>query len=963
MDPQKPPPRHLLRHAGFMQALARSLTRDSHRAEDLAQDAWLSILRRPPRHQLNLRGWLSTVLRRSARRDARVRSRREDDEHAAARPEALPSAADNVSHAEVLRHVTEAVLTLEEPYRQTLLERFYLGRSAAEIARSHGVPAATVRSRIKRALDELRCRLDRRLGSRNVWSTALLAIGKGGLTVSTSTKIAGATILVAGLVLIPILRKTPPQPERSDVAASAQAEELEPPELVPETEETVAAAESTTEREEVLVPVETPEPAATGSLRVQVVYKADWSPAAGIGVELLPWNARTSTLDRDSIHGGRRATTDEDGGALIQDLQPGSFWVDTDHRVDPYSADILAGEEAELLIELAGLDLEGLVVDENDVPVAGASVELAEWARVPVTVPKRVAVTDAAGRFEVRAVPTLCSIGARAAGHAPSAWYQILGGPGGRRELRLALQGPGGRLEGRVLGPDGEPVEDAAVLVGRLDIDLHTSTLPDGSAVIEARGQCVQTDADGAFELDDCPLGEVPVAVRAREPELAPWTGTLTLTERAPTVTEIGLEHGVILTGVVREASGEPAKRVEIEVKGSQPFADRNLVTAADGSYRLAAVPAGELEVTATTDERGKAAATLSGGAGETVEWNPQLSRGIELLGLVLDAADTPVPGGFVEAYQQDNNDWFGWTHVDDEGRFALGNCPAGGRLVVKVETQGHGSAKARDVDPSRLEGGELVLRLPAKQEPASVVGDVLLPDGSPATSATIRGTGRIYTTTQDTGRIAIEGLLPGTHTLTVEVAGYSRTRLGPKTLAPGETWDVGTVRIQMGGSLLLRVSDFPTRAYFQVFDAQGRWTSNMHPDEGTRETRLSLMEPGSYSLAVSGVGVAVQWIPFEILSEQEEVIEVELAAGIPAELHLAESVAVLLHLEREGTVLAHHWIPRREDLPTRWTSAGLVPGTYLAEVEAEDGRKGQKQFVVSAEDAPGPLIVELSFR
>ena len=154
MNSQPPPPRMLLRHAGFVRALARSLTQDASCADDLVQDTWLSALRRPPRHQVNLRGWLGMVLRRTARRDARVSSRREEHERAAARAEALPSAVDAVSHADTLQLVTEAVLSLEEPYRQTLLERFYMGHSAAEIARRHGIPAATVRSRVKRALDE-----------------------------------------------------------------------------------------------------------------------------------------------------------------------------------------------------------------------------------------------------------------------------------------------------------------------------------------------------------------------------------------------------------------------------------------------------------------------------------------------------------------------------------------------------------------------------------------------------------------------------------------------------------------------------------------------------------------------------------------------------------------------------------------------------------------------------------------
>ena len=57
------------------------------------------------------------------------------------------------------------LLPLHEPLRSTLLLRFFEGMSAADIARVQGIPAATVRSRLKDALDRIRagleCRLDR----------------------------------------------------------------------------------------------------------------------------------------------------------------------------------------------------------------------------------------------------------------------------------------------------------------------------------------------------------------------------------------------------------------------------------------------------------------------------------------------------------------------------------------------------------------------------------------------------------------------------------------------------------------------------------------------------------------------------------------------------------------------------------------------------------------------------------
>ncbi|MFG0320485.1 MAG: sigma factor, partial [Planctomycetota bacterium JB042] len=49
----------LLAHAGWVEALAKSLVLDPSRADDVVQAAWLEALRRPPRHGGNLRAWLA----------------------------------------------------------------------------------------------------------------------------------------------------------------------------------------------------------------------------------------------------------------------------------------------------------------------------------------------------------------------------------------------------------------------------------------------------------------------------------------------------------------------------------------------------------------------------------------------------------------------------------------------------------------------------------------------------------------------------------------------------------------------------------------------------------------------------------------------------------------------------------------------------------------------------------------
>ena len=128
----------LLAHGRFARALARGLLADEHLAEDLAQDAWIAAREHPPTR--GVRAWLRAVVRNMAANLRRGAARREIRERAAARCEGLPSPEELAARAETLRRVAEAVLALEEPYRTTVLLRFYDDLPPAEIARLQEIP-------------------------------------------------------------------------------------------------------------------------------------------------------------------------------------------------------------------------------------------------------------------------------------------------------------------------------------------------------------------------------------------------------------------------------------------------------------------------------------------------------------------------------------------------------------------------------------------------------------------------------------------------------------------------------------------------------------------------------------------------------------------------------------------------------------------------------------------------------
>ena len=169
----------LLLHAEWVTGLARRLVLDAASADDVVQDTWARTLEHPPRHAENLRGWLARAVRNAARQVRRSDRRRARREHAVARPESTAGHELAVMQRDVLSHVLE----LDEPFRSTVLQRFFEDLSPPEIAERTGVPLKTVHSRLQRGLERLRTRLDREHGDRAAWMAAFLPLVQPALPV------------------------------------------------------------------------------------------------------------------------------------------------------------------------------------------------------------------------------------------------------------------------------------------------------------------------------------------------------------------------------------------------------------------------------------------------------------------------------------------------------------------------------------------------------------------------------------------------------------------------------------------------------------------------------------------------------------------------------------------------------------------------------------------------------------
>ncbi|MEM9488549.1 MAG: sigma-70 family RNA polymerase sigma factor, partial [Myxococcota bacterium] len=150
----------LLTHRRWLERLAVSMVKSRAEADDLVQETWIAALGQArPR---SVRPWLGGIMRNLARMHRRSEARRSHREAACGHPGRLDEREPALRPDQMLERrqaesrLAEAVVALPEPFRSTVLMRYFEGMPAVEIARVQGVPAGTIRWRQKRALELLR---------------------------------------------------------------------------------------------------------------------------------------------------------------------------------------------------------------------------------------------------------------------------------------------------------------------------------------------------------------------------------------------------------------------------------------------------------------------------------------------------------------------------------------------------------------------------------------------------------------------------------------------------------------------------------------------------------------------------------------------------------------------------------------------------------------------------------------
>jgi RNA polymerase sigma-70 factor (ECF subfamily) len=495
---EDPGAERLLQHATWIRGLARSLIADAATADDLVQETWVAALMHPPSTERSLRPWLATVLRNLVRKSCR---RRAAQDLPAELPATLPEPEELCEQLESEQLLTRELSRLEEPYRSTLLLRFYRGLEPIEIARRQGIPDGTVRWRIKRGLALLRGRLeDRAAGSPRAWSLALLPLAR--MQSFAAKAAAGPTLTLPGILAMNATLKI------GGAAAVA-----------------LAAATALTVLDVLPAP-------------------ADWfaSGEAPIAVSYRP----IPRADADRVT----------APAFALDIEP--------EPVEPIPTDplpVAVSPEAPGLPP-PGVVVATLV-DPRGRGLANASLREVDWDG-PKSVAAADAQGGIRLALDVGAEGRTVHVEARRSGFASHAEHFQLQ-PDQTVDLGRIVLVPGGAIAGRVVDPSGRPVAGAIVTTGEVDlrVDMESARVlrtwhGTGREISIPREL---TAEDGTFQLIGLEDGHVRVWAEApgRMPTCTPPVGVRAGEETyGVEITLPVIGHGNRVAGVVLDPSDGP---------------------------------------------------------------------------------------------------------------------------------------------------------------------------------------------------------------------------------------------------------------------------------------------------------------------------------------------------------------------------------------------------------------------
>lgn len=343
-------------------------------------------------------------------------------------------------------------------------------------------------------------------------------------------------------------------------------------------------------------------------------------------------------------------------------------------------------------------DLHGSVVQQDGLPVEGATVEIGltdQWSRTREGTVQNTTyaplelgdlTTAADGLYRHTVAEGMYQLSAKHEEHGEaSLWSKAASDSPHELKLSVREEDPKTRILGRVHGPDGQPIAGAKL-------------------IFATEGPRTDTDENGEFVLDGVE------AHWALAPELLAWAEGcapigIPLGELQPVMgpIRIDLAPGGKIAGVVLDEEGEPASGQEVRVVGLRMFADgrtpqRNLASifgkhdetrsTADGRFSFEHLPAGEYTVIAGDESFRPEAAVMAttGSEGVVLQLGQFDAPLLDVEGRVVRAHDgQPLAGVTVQAHWVSRTGSGGWSassvrdlETDQDGRYRGTGLPLG---------------------------------------------------------------------------------------------------------------------------------------------------------------------------------------------------------------------------------------------------------------------------------------------
>ncbi len=496
------------------------------------------------------------------------------------------------------------------------------------------------------------------------------------------------------------------------------------------------------------------------------------------GVEVtLEANDGTFSI-RSGRNEGTVVATDSGGRFEFDSLQEGvghQLQAKKDGFAEAGQSNVLAptDEPVEMVLERA-VDLTGRVINEEGKPLERARIRAqreptdtgAPMTQASFRSAMRSESTDSDGKFVLENLKqgtwslAVTASGYITADHGPLEIDPTKTPPG--QTIRLEK---GATLEGRVTGPDGEPLARARV-GERQPTDPRIRRSVPGSA----------SDGEGRYTLEGLKVGPRTFAIQAkgfqaavRDLEIRPGKNQL----------DVALETGFVVSGQVFGTDGEPlaGARVNVHLSSGGSFMVRSsrdgVVSAADGAFSLDGQNPGTYQVVATKE--GLPPASLDTPIVLQADYSGvqlRFAEGASIVGTVSGLSFDELAQVELFAMANDRSGSPILGKADFEGNFRLDNAtPGTWQISANLRSSRRNKSQTIEIPEG---GGEVLVNIEFNQG-FTASGQVLRTGSSgnqlPASQIRIalRGSdpssGGSATTNQD-GRFEILDLSPGQYTL-----------------------------------------------------------------------------------------------------------------------------------------------------------------------------------------------------